>query len=223
MFRLVSAYFTIYGYEALQSELRGVKDVRFLFGDPASVGELDPRRESAKSLQPDEDGLAPQYTLRQKYLARQCEAWGTQQRRQNRSIGQSNFLHGKMYLTESAHGGHSGGRQLQLHSRRLGQRDECECGNQLGNPNAGTCAELQQWFDDLWADGTLTKDVKRMLLDALARIGRDYALESIYYKTLYELFQEDIEARKLAKASKRYAPVRYRDLECAVRLPKRRS
>ena len=42
VFCLVSAYFTIYGYEALQSELRGVGDVRFLFGDPASVSELDP-------------------------------------------------------------------------------------------------------------------------------------------------------------------------------------
>ena len=40
VFRLVSAYFTIYGYESLQRELSGVKDVRFLFGDPASVGEL---------------------------------------------------------------------------------------------------------------------------------------------------------------------------------------
>ena len=29
VYRLVSAYFTIYGYEALESELRGVRDVRF--------------------------------------------------------------------------------------------------------------------------------------------------------------------------------------------------
>ena len=70
VFRLVSAYFTIYGYEALQSELRGVEDVRFLFGDPASVGELDPGEKAQKAFNLTEDGLSPQYTLRQKYLAK---------------------------------------------------------------------------------------------------------------------------------------------------------
>ena len=50
IFRLVSAYFTIYGYEALQNELHGIKDVRFLFGDPASVGEVDPSEKTEKSF-----------------------------------------------------------------------------------------------------------------------------------------------------------------------------
>ena len=50
VFRLVSAYFSIYGYEILQHELSGIKDVRFLFGDPASVGELDPGGKTPKSF-----------------------------------------------------------------------------------------------------------------------------------------------------------------------------
>ena len=37
--RVVSVYFSI--YEALSNELDGVKDARFLCGDPASVSELD--------------------------------------------------------------------------------------------------------------------------------------------------------------------------------------
>ena len=56
VFRLVSAYFTIYGYEALQSGLRGVKDVRFLFGDPASVGQLDPGEKAQKAFNLTETG-----------------------------------------------------------------------------------------------------------------------------------------------------------------------
>ena len=50
VFRLVSAYFTIYGYEALQNELCEVEDIRFLFGDPASVGEIDPGKKEQKSF-----------------------------------------------------------------------------------------------------------------------------------------------------------------------------
>ena len=75
VYRLVSAYFTIYGYEALESELRGLKDVRFLFGDPASVGELDPGEKKPKSYDLTEDGLSPHHVLQQKYLARRCEEW----------------------------------------------------------------------------------------------------------------------------------------------------
>lgn len=38
-FRLVSAYFSIYGYGLLAEELNAVHQVRFLFGDPASIEE----------------------------------------------------------------------------------------------------------------------------------------------------------------------------------------
>ena len=200
VFRLVSAYFTIYGYEALQSGLRGVEDVRFLFGDPASVGELDPGEKVQKAFRLTEDGLAPQYTLRQKYLARQCEAWVRSKGVKIRSIGQSNFLHGKMYLTESAHGGTAVVGSSNFTRGGLGSGTSANVEINLATQNAATCTELQQWFDDLWVDKTLTKDVKKDVLDALARIGRDYAPELIYYKTLYELFQEDIEARKAGES-----------------------
>ena len=48
VFRLVSAYFSIYGYEILQRELSGIKDVRFLFGRANLGGRIGPWRESAK-------------------------------------------------------------------------------------------------------------------------------------------------------------------------------
>ena len=48
-FHFVSAYFSIYGYGLLADELDNVGDVRFLFGDPTSVEDLDP---GAKSRNP---------------------------------------------------------------------------------------------------------------------------------------------------------------------------
>ena len=42
LFRVVSAFFTIYGFELLEDVLDGVGETRFLFGDPTSVDELDP-------------------------------------------------------------------------------------------------------------------------------------------------------------------------------------
>ena len=50
VFRLVSAYFTIFGYEVLQEQLHGVGDVRFLYGAPDSVGELVPSEQTFSSI-----------------------------------------------------------------------------------------------------------------------------------------------------------------------------
>ena len=117
-----------------------------------------------------------------------------------RSIGQSNFLHGKMYLTESADGGTAVVGSSNFTRSGLGSGTSANVEINLATQDPAICAELQQWFDDLWADKTLTEDVKKDVLDALARIGRDHAPEFIYYKTLYELFREDIEARKAGES-----------------------
>ena len=61
--RLVSAYFSIYGYELLAEELDDVPSVRFLFGDPTSVDDLDPGPKDPKSFDLTEHGLVPNHTL----------------------------------------------------------------------------------------------------------------------------------------------------------------
>ena len=61
-FDFVSAYFSIYGYELLMNELDGIGEVRFLFGDPASVEDLDPGSKDPKSFTVTEKGLTPNHT-----------------------------------------------------------------------------------------------------------------------------------------------------------------
>lgn len=75
VFRIVSAYFSVYGYEALQEILNQVDAVRFLFGDPASVGELDPGKKESQAFTLTENGLSPNRVLQQKHLAKACAEW----------------------------------------------------------------------------------------------------------------------------------------------------
>ena len=196
IFRLVSAYFTIYGYEALQSELQNVKDVRFLFGDPASVGEVDPSEKTEKSFDMIEGRLSPNHALQQKHLAQQCAKWVRSKRVKIRSVGKSNFLHGKMYLTESENGGAAVVGSSNFTRSGLGCGTSANVEINLATGDAEIRAELSAWFDDLWTDEALTGNVKSDVLHALARIGKDHAPEFIYYKMLYELFREDIEDRQ---------------------------
>ncbi len=190
-FSFVSAYFTIYGYELLEEELNGIDEVRFLFGDPASVEDLDPGEKGPKSFDLTEQGLVPTLALQQKNLARRCAKWIANDSVSVRSISRSNFLHGKMYLTQA--GGVVGSSNFT--KRGLGGSDQSNLEINLATTDPETLAELMDWFDRVWNNKQLTEDVKQQVLDALNRLGKNYAPEEVYYKTLYELFRRDIEAR----------------------------
>ncbi len=189
--RLVSAYFSIYGYELLSEELDDVGSVRFLFGDPTSVDELDPGPKDPKSFDLTEQGLVPNHTLAQKYLARMCADWVCKDSVAIRTVSQSRFLHGKMYLTESA--GVVGSSNFTKNGLGGGRGANVEIN--LATKEAAILAELQDWFDALWDNSDLTRDAKQQVLAALNRIGSDHSPELVYYKTLYELFRGEIEAR----------------------------
>ena len=190
-FSFVSAYFTIYGYELLEEELNDVDEVRFLFGDPASVEDLDPGEKGPKSFDLTEQGLVPILALQQKNLARRCAKWIANDSVSVRSISRSNFLHGKMYLTQA--GGVVGSSNFT--KRGLGGSDQSNLEINLATTDPETLTELMDWFDRVWNNKQLTEDVKQQVLDALNRLGKNYAPEEVYYKTLYELFRRDIEAR----------------------------
>ena len=193
-FDLVSAYFTIYGYELLAEELEKVAAVRFLYGDPTSVEQLDPGEREPKAFELTERGLAPGYALQQRELARRCGEWVKSDRVAIRSVRQANFLHGKLYLTDGPAGGAAIVGSSNFTKRGLGGGDRANLEINLATTDAAALAELGEWFNRLWNNGQRTEDVKGRVLDALARLGRDYAPERVYYKTLYELFRKDIAA-----------------------------
>ena len=194
--RIVSAYFTIYAYEALQDELKNVKAVRFLYGDPGSVGEIDPGMNEGKSYDLTERGLLPTQLLRQKPLARECAEW-IKEKVAIRTIKQINFLHGKMYHAEQ----HASTSTAVLGSsnfthRGLGFNENANLELNLAIGEVDTCDQLKHWFDGIWKNDTLTRDAKKEVLDALGRIGKNYSPELVYFKTLLEIFRARMEARE---------------------------
>ena len=192
-FRLVSAYFSIYGYAQLEDALNNVDEVRFLFGDPTSVEDVDPGSAEPKSFDVTEKGLNPNFALQQKFLAERCAEWVGSDTVSIRSIAQANFLHGKLYLTSPSVRSVVGSSNFT--QRGLGASSRANIEINLASDDPEIYAELREWFDNIWSDDKLTTDAKQQVLDALGRIAREHAPELIYYKTLYELFRADIEAR----------------------------
>jgi hypothetical protein len=73
---VVSAYFTIYAFGALQTRLAGIERMRFLFGEPRFLQSLDPERTDKKAFKIEDEGLQLTNRLQQKQLARECAARG---------------------------------------------------------------------------------------------------------------------------------------------------
>lgn len=194
--RMVSAYFSIYGYELLEEELRGIDSVRFLFGDPDSVADLDPGSQESKAFEITEARLSPRHRLEQKYLAQRCAEWVGQHDVLVRSIKRRGFLHGKMYHTETLDRGTAVVGSSNFTRRGLGGGSDpnLEINLAISDQSEDEWSDLKMWFDDLWGDDDRTQDVKSDVLNALARVGRDHAAELIYYKTLFELFRDEIDA-----------------------------
>ncbi len=193
VFRAVSAYFSIYGYGLLEGALKSVGETRFLFGEPSSASDVDPGAAEGKAFAFDEGGLSPSHALTQKALAARCKEWAEGGGVEIRSVSESNFLHGKMYLTERGGSGAGIVGSSNFTQRGLGGGGAPNIEINLAADEAAL-SELVRWFDRLWADESLTKDAKREVLDALDRIGKDYSPEAVYYKTLFELFREEMDA-----------------------------
>ena len=167
---IVSAYFTIYAFEALKNQLTAVEDLQFLFGEPRFVRSLDPDKTDKKSFQIEDDGLHLQNRLEQKRVARECADW-IQAKVQIRSVKQTNLLHGKMYhiATNGVEDAIMGSSNFTVRGLGLG-----ESGNNielnLEVDSNRDRRDLKAWFDELWQDESLVEDVRDQVLQYLEQL-----------------------------------------------------
>ena len=190
---VVSAYFTIYAYEALRDVLEQSGHLRFLYGEPSATGTPDPSGGQNKSFLLNEvSGMDLRHTLAQKPLARACADWVRRQV-DIRTIKQANFLHGKLYHIKNERRTVAVVGSSNFTVRGLGFGTVPNVELNLEVCGGAEQQALQSWFDGLWNDQDLTQDAKADVLAALERLGQPYAPEFIYYKTLFHVFENWLE------------------------------
>lgn len=193
---IVSAYFTIYAFEALKASLVDIKDLRFLFGEPRFVKSLDPERTDKKAFKIEDEGLQLQNRLEQKRVAKECAEW-IKKKVQIRSIRALNLLHGKMY--HIAHNGVEeaimGSSNFTVRGLGLSQTSNNIELNLEVDSNRDRL-DLKAWFDELWNNKELVEDVKAEVLLYLEQLYQNYAPEFIYYKTLFHIFEQYLDEQE---------------------------
>ena len=193
---IVSAYFTIYAYEALQHQLDGIADLRFLFGDPQFLGSLDPERDVHKVFQIENDAIALQNRLQQKRLARECLAW-IEQKVQIRSVKRAGLLHGKLYHVANGPVEEAimGSSNFTVRGLGLGEnKNNLELN--LVVDSRRDREDLKQWFDEVWDDTSLVTDVREEVLSYLRQVYANHSPEFIYFKTLFHLFEQYLDDQR---------------------------
>lgn len=191
--RIVSAYFTIYAYEALKEQLDQIGHLKFLFGEPKFVKSIDPNKTDKKAYKIEDQELQLANRLQQSRVARECAKW-IEEKIEIRSVRQANLMHGKLY-----HISHNG-----VEEAIIGSSNFTVSG--LGLAQSGNNIELnlevdsnrdrrdlKVWFQELWDDQELVEDVKADVLSYLEQLYKDNNPEFIYYKTLFHIFEQFLE------------------------------
>lgn len=188
---IVSAYFTIYAYESLKTELSDIDHLRFMFGEPRFIKSLDPSKNDSKAYTIQDEGLHLQNQLQQRRIAKDCAEW-ISQKVEIRSVKQANLMHGKMY-----HVSHNGVDEAIIGSSNftvsglgLGQSSNNNIELNLEVDSNRDRKDLKSWFDAIWENQELVEDVKEQVLLYLEQLYMDNSPEFVYFKTLYHLFED---------------------------------
>ena len=188
----VSAYFTIHAYEALASELENAGRLRFLFGEPSFIAGIDRGDKEKANFKLTEAGITIAKTLTQRPSAKACAEW-IERMVEIRSIRQSNFLHGKAYHIENGKASSAilGSSNFTVPGLGLGSNDNIELNLVVDSDRDRR--DLKGWFERVWKDNGLTKDVKEEVLTYLRRLAAPNSPEFIYFLTLYHLFKDQLD------------------------------
>lgn len=194
---IVSAFFTIYGYDALKEYLEKIKSLRFLYGDPSFTKSVDPSIGSKKIFRIEDENIELTNILEQNRIARECANW-IQRKVEIRSVNKANFLHGKLYHINNngIEDAIVGSSNFTVRGLGLSPQKNIELNLEVDSKRDRT--DLKNWFAKLWENNDLVQDVKDEVLLYLSELYKDYDPEFIYYKTLYHLFARFIEEQATA-------------------------
>ena len=188
---IVSAYFTIHAFQALKESLTKIKELRFLYGEPRFIKNLDPEKTDKKAfkIEGEAEGLKFDDLLKQNWVAKSCAAW-IREKVEIRSIQQSNLMHAKMYhiAKNGVEDAIVGSSNFTVRGLGMSATDNNIELNLEVDSNRDR-SDVKSWFDEIWDDKELVEDVKDEVLSYLEQLYQNNTPEFIYYKTLYHVFE----------------------------------
>lgn len=194
---IISAYFTIYAFEALKKELEKIQSLRLLFSEPTFVkNKKDINREFKLSgsyergLAGDRYEMKLKNELKQTEIAKECAEW-VRNKVEVRAYDEEYSLPQKMYLIENGIEDNScifGSSDFTASGLGIVPSTKMEMNTYI--KDSSYIKQMLAQFDSFWNDQNKTKDVKEYLLESLESVYKENTPEFIYFVTLYNIFKD---------------------------------
>lgn len=193
---IAAACFSIYAFQELQKELKGIEELRFIFTSPTFTTEKAkkdkrefyiPRLSRERSLYGTEFEVKLRNELKQKAIAKECAEWIRKKVVFKSNVTNEN-VPGFIHVGDLNYSPVNGFTTVDL---------GCERGNNAFNfvqkIEAPFSTKYLEIFDSLWNDPSKLQTVTEVVIDNISAVYNENAPDYIYFVTLYNIFNEFLE------------------------------
>jgi SNF2 family DNA or RNA helicase len=197
---IAAAYFSIYAYQELKTQLKHIESLEFIFTSPTFVTEkfpkerrefYIPRLKRETSIYGTEFELKLRNELTQKSIARECAEWIRQKVTFKSNSTQDNmggFINVQSNEKQITYMPLNGFTTVDI---------GCERGNNVYNMINKFATpfsnEYIRLFNDVWNDNGRLQDVTEQVIEIISTVYQENSPELIYFMTLYNIFSEFLE------------------------------
>ncbi len=193
---IAASCFSIYAFEELKSQLKDIKELRFIFTSPTFVTEKAnkqkrefyiPRLNRERNLYGSEFEIKLRNELSQKAIAKECAEWIKQKVCFKSNKTNQNMM-GFINVDDTNYMPINGFTTVDL---------GCERGNNAYSFVQKSKAPYSNYFltlfDQLWNDSSRMQVVTEQVLDNITNAYKENAPDFLYFVTLYNIFNEFLE------------------------------
>ena len=193
---IAAACFSIYAFQELKKELKGIDELRFIFTSPTFITEKAkkekrefyiPRLNRERSLYGSEFEVKLRNEMTQKAIARECAEWIRSKVTFKSNITNEN-MGGFIILDDKSYMPVNGFTTVDL---------GCERGNNAYNfvtkAERPFSTQYLDLFDSLWEDSNKLQEVTDEVIENITTAYNENSPEFIYFVALYNIFNEFLE------------------------------
>jgi len=200
--QVAAGIFSIYGFEALKSELKKIESLNFIFNDPTFI-ELDKKNREQRQFhlnsnarQKSIGGTAFEINLKNelkgKAIAKECKKWIEQKVTFKTNAGNKYIQPHVTLLNKDSNFVYMGINEFS--SAGFGyEKDNSILHQIIKTDDFDTTKQYIQNFNDIWKDEKVLNDVTTEVTDYIANLYKENSPEFIYYLTLFNIFNEFLE------------------------------
>lgn len=193
---VISAYFTIFAFDKLKTQLKNIDSLRFLFIEPTFIKTKEEQREfyinkldRERQISGTEYEIKLRNELTQSVIARECADW-IRNKAEFKSLKTSNAQNMRAIHVQNISSVFGIQGTLDFTSTGLGFSSSQSLSMNMYTNEPSATNEMLKIFDDIWNNKEIVQDVKEEVIKSIQNIYKENTPEFLYFVTLYNIFKE---------------------------------